>query len=251
LAAPTTRVAAPGWTTSGLDEKLVVVLSEHFAQELRAQGLKVVTSTEIASLLGQERQKQLLGCAADSGSSCLAELGSALGCDGTLMVSAAKIDDLVQIDVKVLASSDARALAQASRRVSGSKQLLEGLDDLARVIAEALAEPTPAHRRWALSVGLIGGAATLTGAGLLVGARVTYDTLKRTLAANMAVLPGDELTAARGTAYWTAGWVGIGLGAAALVTAGLLYFLGVDSTVQPAVSLGPTGVSFGLSGRLP
>ena len=51
----------------------------------RRPGAEVVSGAEIRSLIGFERQKQLLGCKEDS--SCIAEMGGALGASGFVLVA--------------------------------------------------------------------------------------------------------------------------------------------------------------------
>src|SRR5690242_11003681 len=90
VAAP--HIAAPDLTVVGLELNRGALYTEHFAQQLTALGFSVVTQKQIASLLGQERQKQLLGCATQS-DSCIAELASALGSDAIITGSVAKLGD--------------------------------------------------------------------------------------------------------------------------------------------------------------
>ncbi|MDQ3266258.1 MAG: hypothetical protein M3Y59_21860 [Myxococcota bacterium] len=71
------KVAAPGLTATGVDPRIAAFFSEHLAQQLAHRGLGVTTAAEISTLLGLERQKQLLGCA-----DCQVELGNALGVQG-------------------------------------------------------------------------------------------------------------------------------------------------------------------------
>ena len=65
----------------------IQAMNETLSASLREQGFEVITPADIAAALGLERQRQLLGC---SESSCLAELGGALGvdyvCRGTVSV---------------------------------------------------------------------------------------------------------------------------------------------------------------------
>src|SRR4051812_29987801 len=89
-AAPVT-LAAPALANAGLPPDKMEFFTERIAQALAVPGLKVITARDIATVLGLERQKQLLGCASD-GNSCIGELGNALGAKGILNGSLARID---------------------------------------------------------------------------------------------------------------------------------------------------------------
>src|SRR5947209_7942042 len=101
--------------------------SEHLAQQLTLQGLQVVSPSEIATLLGIERQKSLLGCS-DNANSCMVELANALGVDGVVTGSLGKFGKSYQVNIKVLSAKDATSLAALSTRVTGGDEAL--LDEL-------------------------------------------------------------------------------------------------------------------------
>ncbi len=66
-------------------EGLTVLLSGELGQR---EGLRTITPSEISSMLGLEAQRQLLGC---TDSSCLAELGGALGVEYLVTGDAARV----------------------------------------------------------------------------------------------------------------------------------------------------------------
>ena len=67
-------------TTAGLSENAARNLTQVLSVELkRIQGASVIGKEDIAAMLDLEGQKQVLGC--DSNTSCLAEIGGALGVD--------------------------------------------------------------------------------------------------------------------------------------------------------------------------
>lgn len=73
------KVASPGLSNVNADAKVVGFFADHFAQQLQLGGVHVTTQSEIGTLLGFERQRQLMGCSDDGSASCLAELSGALG----------------------------------------------------------------------------------------------------------------------------------------------------------------------------
>jgi len=75
------QVAVIDFQASGASASLAGAATGAVSSELdRLQVFKVVTSEAIRGMLALERQKQVLGCSADS-AACLAEIGGALGVD--------------------------------------------------------------------------------------------------------------------------------------------------------------------------
>lgn len=242
-----------------MPEDLAGFYADRLAQALRAHGFKVVTSSEIAALLSNERQKELLGCA-DSANSCMAELGAALGCDATLLVSVARLEDEYQAQLKVLKSSDGTVLAETRAEAKGQKDFGVALDEAAERLAQGLSGGAPAGelrakvspggaKRFWWAPAILAGAGAAAAIGGFVVAGNTYSELEVQLA--MAVPLGDaQALAQKGQTAQTIGWVGVGVGAAALVGLGALLLFG-DAPVQPSVSLAPGAASVGISGSLP
>jgi TolB-like protein len=75
-----------------------------------SRGFDVISQTDVASMIGFERQRQLLGCAEDSG--CLAEIGGALGVDYVLSGQVGQIGSRYHLSLQLL---DARKAKVASR----------------------------------------------------------------------------------------------------------------------------------------
>lgn len=82
-----TKVAVLDFSTAGIGETAAKALSTNLtnivAAEVARLGFDVISSTDINAMLSYERKKDLLGCEDDT--TCLAELGGALGSD--LMVA--------------------------------------------------------------------------------------------------------------------------------------------------------------------
>lgn len=131
---PPPKLASPGLTGVQITPELANFYSNHLAQRLSIEGLSVMTSGEIASLLGLERQKQLAGCSEEG--SCMIELANALGVDGLITGSIGKFGGLIQINLKVIASSDGRKLAIHSGTAESDEQVLGALKRAASSISE-------------------------------------------------------------------------------------------------------------------
>ena len=258
-AAPGTemRYAAPGFNAINVDEKVVAFLADHLAQRLQAGGLQVMTSSDMGAVLGLERQKQLLGCS-DSSSECITELANALGADALITGSVARLDDLYQLNVKVISATDARALATWSGRANSQREALLALDEAARHLLAQLggtgtsapneATATASRRRWPLwptlgaGVLLVGGAAATVKSVDEVNKMENEQRLEnlrsRQRDAQVQRVVGVSLLAA---------------GAATAVATTVWYFMG--DRKEPAVSVTPMAAGDGggvlLQGRFP
>lgn len=251
LASPPRSLVAPPWRTVQVPADLAEFYSDHLAQALRHTGLKVVTSSEVSSLISLERQKQLLGCAGES-ASCIAELGAALGCDGVLLVSLAKLEDEYRGNVKVVNAVDGSVLAETTVEATGQKALLGALDEGARRLAQSLGVGAPPQAPsgrlktlWWVPASVAALGAVAAGVGL-VGSRLSYDDLSRRLASSQQVTDSEVRLASGGKALQVVGWAGVAVAAAGLVTMGAFLLFGGDPGVSPAVTLVPGGAVFGL-----
>jgi hypothetical protein len=249
---PAPKLAALDWTAAKVERELVRFFSDEFARALRARGLSVVTSSEVIAVLGAERQRELLGCNEDR-ASCLAELGSALGCDDLLMVSLAKLGGTWRANVKVLSSRDGSTMAETVLESDSDKGFARELEGAAARVARALgvgpaaelATTTPRRQAWIPAVG--GGAVLLAGGVLLGLASWTSHALDAELSSQHAVTDAAVGLAARGKAFQLSGWVGVGAGLAVLGVAGAMFLFGAEVPLQPAVSITPHGASFSLA----
>ena len=257
-AAPPLRLATGTFTFVGIKDELRTFVPEHLASRMRSAELTVVTPSEIASLIGRERQRALLGCNEES-ETCLAELAGALGVDGVLMGELAAVGDVIQLNLKVL-SEAGKPLASWSRRVDGERRLLDALDEGAAAIAaqvmiatgrkQAPVVPQVNARSWWWLPSAAGLAVGAAGGVLLGFARRDHELL---------TIPGPErLTdqaaqklSDEGEIVQTLGFVGVGVGAAALVAgAGLLIF-GAPPPLTPSVAVTGQGAVLSLGGRFP
>lgn len=265
------KLASPGLAGVNLSKEVATFYADHLAQQLVGQGLRVITATEISSLLGLERQKELLGCA-ETSASCSAELANALGVDGMVSGSIGRFDGAVQINVKIIAAVDGRTLSFFSRQVSRERDVLEALNDAAEKMAPEVMEavrnkdnppsvivrgagPSAVHplRKWSWAPaagGLIG-----------IGVGTAFLTQVSSTVRALKILPGLEGAlepdeAARryevAKTQQTLGWVSMGLGVTALAGGVVMFFLGGESTPATASAIVvPGGGALVFSGPLP
>jgi hypothetical protein len=247
-AGPPTLVSPP-WKTVQVPAELAEFYADHLAQALRREGFKVVTASEVSALLSLERQKALLGCTEEA-SSCIAELGAAMGADAVLMVNLARLEDLYRGNVKLIAVKDNLVIAETSVEASGQKGLLGALDDGARRLADATpgvrAKPAGTKRLWWVPA-LAGAAGAVVGTVGLVSANVQYAALSEELRKN-GVTDGARTMASAGTTTQTVGWVGVGVAVAGLAGMGAVLLFGTDSPVSATVSVSPVGSSVVIGG---
>lgn len=130
LVAAPIQLASVGFTSVKVSKPLVASFEETFALRLSQSGqVRVTTPRDVVTVLGVERQRQLLGCADDS-TSCLAELAGALGSEGIVMGEVAQVGRVLQLTIKVL-SPGGKPLYSTLRRVKGEEALLAELDAVA------------------------------------------------------------------------------------------------------------------------
>lgn len=231
------------------------LVAEELARSLPTDAFRVTTSAQLATVLGLERQKQLLSCGDDS-SSCTAELANALGAEVLTQTTVAKIDGGLRCNVVFISGRDGSSLDRISAEAPAFGALLERLHDeveaaAARIFAKqrpgaALEPGRPGIRRSAW-IPAVGSAVLLgTGAVLLGATANTWSTLSsRDGRVTDPVALGDS-----GRLTQTAGWVLCGVGAAALVSSVAIFVLGAPTpprlVVAPVVSGGGGGLSFAM-----
>jgi TPR repeat protein len=100
---------AAGADQAALTEVLAKALTDREAWQ-------VTTVRDLASLLGAERRRQLLGCSTDS---CLAELASSFGSEGAVISSVGQVGGQLVASGRITSPRGGTALARASVQVVG------------------------------------------------------------------------------------------------------------------------------------
>ena len=124
---------------AGVEQGVVDLFSDALVVELRKRpGLSVMSDSDIVAILGLERQRQVLGC---TDSSCLAEIGGALGVDRLITGSVGRVGGSLIVNVTSLDPGKAQAVNSVSERLkSGSDEAF--LDALPNIVSLLLLEPT-------------------------------------------------------------------------------------------------------------
>ncbi|MDX2015737.1 MAG: hypothetical protein SFW67_36420 [Myxococcaceae bacterium] len=242
------KLAIPDFTGVNLAPNEATLFSNTLAAEFSRGGLDVVTSRDLATLLGLERQRQLMGCA-ESG--CIAELVGALGADAIVQGDVGRLEDVYVVQLKVLSTQHAQVLALFSGRVSRSTELPAMLERAAVELQNQLAAKwnrpelvragAPARfsssggTRWvAYLVGGVGLAALATGVGLNIWA----DNILLQLQLGTRSAGDLKALADQGKGVEAAGFAFVGVGGAALVAGTVLFFV-LAPEAPAAVSMTP------------
>jgi TolB-like protein len=238
------RLASAGEGATALAD----ALTEQVLTELQHAGVSAVGQSDVAAILGLERQKELLGCA-DKATSCLAELTGALGAAYLLTGALSRAGESWRLDLKLLRASNGEVLRREGLS-SVSSGLYDGVSTLVKRLLEALPSPSgassgPGPR---LAPWLIGGVGVLAG----VGGAVLLDvglTGKKSVSDNKATISySDAATQLKQAATeTTAGLVLASVGVAAVAT-GVVLLLLPQAPVQAAVSVTPGGAGLVIGG---
>lgn len=255
-------VAAPGLTLVDVDEARGEFYLEHLSSAMASPELRVVTKKEIAALLGLERQKELLGCT-DSSSSCMAELGAALGASTMLVGGIAHVGQRYQVTLKLISATDGTPSSVQSARAESEEVLFDVLAQLGRRAAADLltrsgrpqaAGPALAthgtivtSRPWPWVAAVASVISLGVGAGFLVdatnvGQRLTVETLAYETARSLR----DHANRSQ-----TVGAVALVTGAVAAAAAVGLFLFGGEPGSRVALFVSPSGLHVGLVGSWP
>lgn len=258
-AAEQLHLAMPGLTVVGMPAERGTLFNEHLASSLVRAGVRVSTANSIREVLGIERQRQLLGCS-DSG--CDVELASALGADGIVTGQLGVVGSSIQVNVKVISARSGDVIETLQERVPTEEAALDALDAAADRLAASSAarlgrelRPTSSAggggvRRYAWAPAGVGVAAGITGAVLLVMANGRYQSIPQAAGQPPIALEAAQTFAREGQTLQTAGWVAVGVGAAALAGAGAMFLFGGAAQPSTTVSFwtGPDGAGVVIRG---
>jgi TolB-like protein len=158
------------------DPALTALLSEMALTEASsARGFSVIGQSDVAALLGLEKQRQMLGCS--DGTECFAEIGGALGADFLLVGTAGRLGAVWRIDLKLVDVKRATVVARAGESVEPSpERLAEAMQRGVRQLlaATGVAPPAPAGLTRRTAGWIVAG----SGAALLAGG-ATFGLLSR------------------------------------------------------------------------
>lgn len=199
-------------------ERIATIATEQLLTELAKNGqLKPIGASDIATLLGMERQRQLVGCS-ESAQSCQAELVAALGVEWLATGSLGRLGSSLRIDLKVLRGSDGAVTYRGGRTLSNESGLFDAVTGLAdeilalEVFRAGDARPAGAGPTVAL---IAGGVALLAGIVVSTIALVDYSNVRNPAWRMNEFEPTQRAAIARFDVAKILGPILIGLGAVA------------------------------------
>jgi hypothetical protein len=242
-------VAFPGLNAVNLMSGEGALRTEVLAQRLSSRGLKVITSRDLATVLGVERQQQLLGCGSES-SSCAVEMLAAAGAAVVLSGDLGNLGGEYTLTIKALSTSDGHVVAQYSGHARGEAELSALFDSTVQVLVTALLPGAPAPsqpgvtrpaRSWSWLPAVIG--------VLAVGAGVTFEVLASGNYSNL-MKPGPVANALQlhdnGLLFDRVGLGSLIGGGVAIAVAAVLFLL--PAPVQTALGLEPSNTGLFVRG---
>jgi TolB-like protein len=164
-AADKPKLAVTALTSAGeVDPAIAQSITELVTAEVAARSyFDPISSTEIQTMLGAERQRQLTGNCEET--SCLAELAGALGAGFVMTGSLAKLGGVFQLNLQVVDTRNARPLGRGSK-LARDFESLRALVPYA--VAEACGTPLPPPPSRVLPYAMIGtGVASVIGGGVI------------------------------------------------------------------------------------
>jgi TolB-like protein len=131
------KIAVLDLKEQGVDKALASSASSLLAAELQKLDVfKVISREDIRSMLQFEKDKQTLGCEADS--ACMAELGGALGVDYTVSGQLAKIGDGFVLTLTLANAKSASVENRATETVQRQDQIVAAVGRSARILVSKI-----------------------------------------------------------------------------------------------------------------
>jgi hypothetical protein len=153
-------------TAGGVGNDVASVLNDAITSQVAGGAyFSVLSSKEVQTMLGMERQRQMMGCSEDS-SSCLTELAGALGARFVMSGSVAKLGDAFQLSLQTLDTSKAQPVGRSTRLAKDLETLRR---QLPYSVAEATGTPPPAPPSRLMPYSMMIGGGVLAVAGGIVG----------------------------------------------------------------------------------
>jgi len=126
----------------GIDDGVIRLLNELVLSEFTDSGLyKVIGGSDIKAMLSNENARQLMGC---TDTSCLAEIGGALGGDFLALSSIGRIGDYYLLNVKILNVNTAEVIQRRSTQVEDiENRLMSAVRESIGTITKRIAAARP------------------------------------------------------------------------------------------------------------
>jgi hypothetical protein len=136
FAAQAPRIALLELRTVGVERDAVAGLVPLVAAEAGRPPFRLISQSDIAAVLGLEKQKSLLGCS-DAG--CYAEVGGALGVQYLLVAEVSVVGGVYLFSLAVLDANSGQGVSRVSKRVPKGETIAGLLDLVPTAVDEAMA----------------------------------------------------------------------------------------------------------------
>ena len=255
------RIFVNDLTPQGVTDAEALAVRDAVVAALAGQGLfDVISTRDVQSLLGAERQKQLLGACADEGQ-CAADASELLNARFVLSGQLSRLGDAVQLQLTALDTQKGKPVGRATR-IAGSLDALRAMVPYAAAESVGAPLPPPPSKVPAISLLAVGGGTLLAGGIIGLQALATESALNAELCPTGSVQgqrcdgknlnPRDyylaqnqDLTVRKGVA------IGLLTGGAALAVLGIVLFPPDVARPRFALRLIPGPGSVALAGVLP
>jgi TolB-like protein len=138
-AAERQKLAVLDLEAKGVDKATVETLTDIVTVALKKLGVfDVISRADIQQMLNFEESKQLVGCT--SSSSCIAEIGGALGVARVVTGSVGKVGTKYVINLSLLDTKSAKVIERESRDASTEEDLVSAAENGARFLVRSLLE---------------------------------------------------------------------------------------------------------------
>jgi hypothetical protein len=272
---------------AGVPSHIVSFAQAHVYEQLKQQGLRVVSSTELSQRLPAAQRKTILGCNR-SQAWCLSLLGEVANTEVVLTLELVQFVSGYRVGLKAFKTRDGSKLSEQFRSGVKETEILDALTDVGKqVMDEALREMRPTASAPAAEApkpgtdekggkdgqppkdtptaeasargGAPGWAWVPAAGGAVLAGVGTYFYLEAgkvhgrlTGPGGQGSVPNGSQLAEEGARLQTLSTASFAVGAAGVLTTGLIYLLSdKKADVQPTVSVGPGGAMVGVAGTLP
>ena len=234
----------------GASEGEAALLNDAIVEWVSKAGVfQVISQRDIQTLLGVERQKQLMGCG-DEASSCMTELSGALDARYVLSGQLNRLGGTVQLTLQTLDTQKSQVVGR-SLKAAKSAQELRAIIPWAVAEATGTPPPKPPSRTWPTVLMVTGGVSILAG-GVVGFAALTRET---SLWRELTTAASGKLGAAE---YYageardvrerkTMSLVLLAAGAG-LLAAGISWWFSLPDVAASRLALLPTGNGFAVVG---
>ncbi|HEY3446780.1 MAG TPA: hypothetical protein VGK67_10475 [Myxococcales bacterium] len=112
------KMAVVGLTAKNMEQSTADIFCDALVGELRKRpNMQITDRSDIATALGAEREKQMLGC---TDNSCMAEIGGALGVDLLVRGNVGRVGKILQVFLVLVDSTKGTAVSTVTEQIKSA-----------------------------------------------------------------------------------------------------------------------------------